>query len=589
MADLGTKLVAIREQARSGRFEQAHAALVRLAQQHPDSIEVASTMARVLGALGRADQARHYALRTLALLTHEPRDADEASELAEIAAIGGEFDRAGRWLAAGAAMDPAHLGRHVLAARFCFNHGQFVECCRVCAAALPAFAHQPDLSMLFANSLRYLTRSREALAVLQHALAAQPDSLTLAINHASLLNYVPGVDPAEVLASHRRCASLIEKQAGPPLPAPGPRRPGPIRVGLVSGDLRGHSVASFVEPVLRGLDRARFHLTCYSVAPTEDAQSQRLRPLADVWTHVPKLSDADLAARIRNHDIDVLIDLSGLTAEQRLGAFALRPARRHITWLGYPNTTGLAAMGWRIVDSITDPPGAERWCTEQLVRLDPCFLCYQPPHDAPAVAPPPCERNGFITFGSFNSFLKMHEGLIATWADIVRAVPGSRLLLKRAGPLSEASRRAVLDRFHAGGVEPGRVEILDFAPTRREHLEAYAKVDIALDTFPYNGTTTTCEALYMGVPVVTLRGETHAGRVGASVLSGAGLSSLIAGSIEDYQSIARRLAGPGVHPLHLRQELRRRLAESALASGCAFAARLAIAIESRLQKAVNSQ
>ena len=265
-----------------------------------------------------------------------------------------------------------------------------------------------------------------------------------------------------------------------------------------------------------------------------DAATERFKGLADRWTTTIGMSDDALADGIRNDGIDILVDLAGHTAGNRLPVFARKPAPVQVTWLGYPNTTGLAAIDCRLVDAVTDPEGeADAFASETLVRLPEGFLCYGARDDAPAPATAPCVATGFVTFGSFNNPAKLSGATLDVWAQLLARLPTARLLLK-GKPFAEAATRAIyLDRLVARGVAADRIELVGWLP-EREHLALHDRVDIALDPFPYNGTTTTCEALWMGVPAVTLRGDRHAGRVGASLLTRIGLSDLIAESVEGY-------------------------------------------------------
>lgn len=527
---------------------------------------------RALLAEGKSAQAAEQANRWLACRPGTPACAAEAVMLAEAAQIAGQVDRAASLLNAACRMNPADAGPPALAARFLGGQGRYVDVCTVCAAALQRRPHHPELTMHFANALRWLTRTREAVQVYQHALGVHPNDLGLTMNYATTLDYLPEADPLRTLVAHRHAAAVARRRAGPALPPAGQRRPGPWRVGFVSGDLRRHSVAGFIEPVLRALAARGVETACYHVAAAEDGVSRGLTGLVARWRHAPHLDHRALADVVRRDDVDLLVDLSGLSANNRLGTMALRPARRQATYLGYPNTTGLEEIGHRIVDALTDPPGSEERAVERLERVEGCFLAWAPPGDAPEVAPPPCLATGRVTFGSFNSSLKLNEPVIALWADIVNAVPGSRLLLKPSGAMDGPSLKVLADRFAAAGLAPDRLEVLAFEPDERAHLAAYGRVDIALDPWPYNGTATTVEALWMGVPVVTMAGSTHAGRVGLSLLAAAGLERLAATDVTGYAAIAAGLALRPQVLAELRQGMRSRVQHGPLGDGSRVAA-----------------
>ncbi|MBL8991459.1 MAG: glycosyltransferase [Phycisphaerae bacterium] len=527
---------------------------------------------RALVAQGHAAQAAEAAERWLAGRPGTPACAAEAVMLAEAAQIAGQVDRAAALLSAACAMNPADAGPAALAARFLGQQGRYMDVCKVCAAALQRRPHHPELTVHFANALRWLTRTREAAEVYRRALAACPDDPGLTMNYATTLDYLPEADPLRTLVAHKHAAAVARRRAGAALPPPGQRRPGPWRIGFVSGDLRRHSVAGFIEPVLRALGSRGVETACYHVAAAEDGVSRRLAGLAARWRLAPHLDHRALADMIRRDDVDLLVDLSGLSANNRLGTMALRPARRQATYLGYPNTTGLDEIGHRVVDAVTDPPGAEERAVERLARVEGCFLAWAPPDGAPEVTPPPCLATGRITFGSFNSSLKLNEPVIALWADIVNAVRGSRLLLKPSGAMDAPSLRAVADRFAAAGLGADRLEVLAFEPDERAHLAAYGRVDIALDPWPYNGTATTVEALWMGVPVVTMAGATHAGRVGLSLLGAAGLARLAATDATGYAAIAAGLAMRPEVLAELRAGMRARVSGGPLGDGSRVAA-----------------
>jgi protein O-GlcNAc transferase len=296
------------------------------------------------------------------------------------------------------------------------------------------------------------------------------------------------------------------------------------------------------------------------------------------------MSDEALAERIRHDGIDILVDLVGHTAMNRLLVFARRPAPIQVTWLGYPNTTGLTAIDYRLVDAVTDPEGeADALASETLVRLPGGFLCYGGHGGAPAPGPAPCLATGTVTFGSFNSPPKLSAATLDAWAQVLARLPESRLLLK-GKPFADAATRALyLGRLAERGVAPERVELAAWLPDQA-HLALYDRIDIALDPFPYNGTTTTCQALWMGVPVVALRGDRHASRVGASLLTQIGLTDLIADSVEAYVETAIALAGDPARLADLRHSLRPRMAASPLCDATGFARKIEQAYRTMWQR-----
>jgi predicted O-linked N-acetylglucosamine transferase (SPINDLY family) len=284
------------------------------------------------------------------------------------------------------------------------------------------------------------------------------------------------------------------------------------------------------------------------------------------------LSNRAIADQVRRDGIEFLVDLAGHTAENRLLVFAHKPAPVQVTWLGYPGTTGMPVIDYRITDDIADPPGeADNYHSETLVRLPQGFLCYGPPQDAPDVSGLPARKNGHITFGSFNNLPKINPEVIALWSRLLDQVADSRLLLKSKQFADAQVRQRFLDLFSVRGIGAERVRLLPMAATTADHLALYRQVDIALDPFPYNGVTTTCEALWMGVPVITLRGERHAGRVGASILSRMGLEELVAENQDQYTGIGIKLAQDIPVLENLRAGLRSHLQSSVLYDGKSFA------------------
>ena len=409
----------------------------------------------------------------------------------------------------------------------------------------------------------------------RQCLSTTPGDLQARSNLLMLLNYLPDADPASVFAEHLEWGRVAESRITRLAPAGGdydPQRR--LRVGYVSPDFREHSVASFIEPVLRHQDRSRFKVCCYSSLPTPDETTLRIRAAVDVWRDIDKLSDGEAAQQIRDDRIDILVDLSAHTSGGRLGIFAARPAPVQMTWMGYPNTTGLGAIDYRITDGVADPAGEDAYYSEALLRLDGCFLCYQPVVDAPQPEPLPALANGYVTFGSFNNFSKINPGVLQLWSEVLKQVPGSRLFLKCPALTDDTVKARVSAELQALGIGAERLDLMGHTRTRQEHLALYGRVDIALDTFPYNGTTTTCEAMWMGVPVLSLVGKHHAGRVGASLLNAAGLTGWLADTPEAFSDIAQSVAKDLAGLNRLRGALRSQLADSTLCDAAGFVRRL---------------
>ncbi len=448
------------------------------------------------------------------------------------------------------------------------------------AQAIECFTHAVSLKPDFAEALNNLGRAlrsqgklQEGLEAFRRALRADPDYADAHSNLLYSLNNDAGHTPQAIFAEHKRWGELHgHPQAVLPPPANPPDPARRLRIGYVSPDLRAHSVAYFLEPILARHDRENFEIYAYAEVPEAkyDATSKRLHGLCDHWLTTCGFSDADLARRIRQDGIDILIDLAGHTAHNRLRCFAHRPAPVQISYLGYPNTTGLATIDYRLTDAWADPPGQEALHTERLVRLASGFLCYTPAGDAAPVGELPALGSDHITFGSFNNFSKLTPQTVELWARLMKHLPGSRLILKNKS-LSDAGTAAhCVAGFASRGIGPERLELIGWLPSRREHLALYARIDIGLDSFPYNGTTTTCEALWMGVPVIALAGDRHAARVGVGLLSQVGLQELIADTPERYVEIARDLSSDLSRLADLRKGLRQRMLTSSLCDAPAF-------------------
>lgn len=342
-----------------------------------------------------------------------------------------------------------------------------------------------------------------------------------------------------------------------------------LRVGFVSGDFRTHSVAHFFEPIATARDRDAFEYFLYSNSSIKDAVSERLSASADAWRDVEALGDEELVELIRADRIDILVDLSGHTDSNRLAVFARRAAPVQVTYLGFPNSTGLPTMDFRITDANTDPPGlADDWSTECLLRLPDSQWCFRPFGGPAQPGPLPARKAGLVTFGSFNSLTKVNDNLLGCWAQILRKLPSSRLRLTRAqSPKRVAEITGLLCQ---SGVAAERIESTRFHSEVPHGLQ-FSGVDIALDPFPYNGVTTTCELLYFGVPVISLRGRNCVSRSGLTILSTLKLSELVASTPEQYVDIAVKLANDLDRLEQLRAGLRDRFERSPLRDEKTFA------------------
>jgi predicted O-linked N-acetylglucosamine transferase (SPINDLY family) len=344
-----------------------------------------------------------------------------------------------------------------------------------------------------------------------------------------------------------------------------------LKIGYVSPDFRSHSVAHFTKDIFNTHNRENVETFCYSNVVIQDDMTRYFEGRSNHWLSITGMTDDAVAERIRRDKIDILVDLAGHTAGNRLPVFIHRPAPVQVSWLGYPNTTGLSTMDYRLTDAVADPPGeADSLHTEKLIRLPYGFLCYQTDDPLPKVSSPPSVTRGYVTFGSLNNLPKVNPKVIRVWSKILNRIPDARLVMKSERLADKTAREKCLQLFGKYGISPDRLDLLTWVPTREKHLEVYSGIDIGLDPFPYNGTTTTCEALWMGVPVITWSGGRHASRVGASILRHAGLPELIADSTETYIELAHKLADDINQLAELRKIARPQMRKSNLMNTALF-------------------
>jgi protein O-GlcNAc transferase len=411
-----------------------------------------------------------------------------------------------------------------------------------------------------------------AIEQLRVACNLNPTYLAAQSTYLMALHNSDRVSPQEIAAATRQWGTWFASQYPTALPSISPSGadfPDVLRVGFISGDFRTHSVAHFFEPVVSARDREAFRYVCYSTAFHQDSVTERIRAHADEWRDVSRLSDDSLIEMIHADQIDILVDLSGHTEFNRLAALARRAAPVQVTYLGYPDSTGLPTMDYRITDAVTDPePDADTWHSESLLRLPESQWCFRPFGTLPDPGPLPAREAGFVTFGSFNNLAKVSETSIHCWAQILLNLPTSRLRLTRIrSPKRAAEIVALLGRL---GVTDERIDCVQYRSDVPHGLQ-FIGVDIALDPYPYNGVTTTCESLYFGVPVITLHGRGGVSRSGLSLLRSLGLCELAASSPEVYVQIAVALALDLPRLEALRASLRTRVEQSSLRDEKRFA------------------
>lgn len=446
------------------------------------------------------------------------------------------------------------------------------------AAFRRAAAIAPDSVQVLLNLAQFLAeagRIPETAPLIEQILRAKPGHPAAVSGLLMTGLYDPGRTPAELARLHRNWAESMEATV-----APVPFRHGDwdperrLTVAYLSADFREHSCAPFIEPLLTAHDRSRFRILLVPTVTHRDARTARFRELADGWIEAFSLDDGPLLERLRDEGVDVLVDLGGHSGHNRIALLAWRPAPVQLEWLGYPFTTGFSRLEGRITDTLVDPPGSEALASEPLLRLDPCYLCWQPPAAGPEPVEAPSLGGAPFTFGSFNHFAKINAAVIETWAAILRRAPGARILLKGKGSQDPVLRERILDGFAAEGVPAGRVLLEGWREDPGSHLGVYHHIDLALDPFPYNGVTTSIEALWMGVPLVALRGVHSLSRQGFMLLSMLGLNELAAAGPGDYIAIAAALARDPQRLRRLRSGLRDRLLASPVCDADGFARRM---------------
>ncbi|HYF19881.1 MAG TPA: tetratricopeptide repeat protein [Ramlibacter sp.] len=437
----------------------------------------------------------------------------------------------------------------------------------------------PAIHSNLGNLLREQGRLAEAQACHREALRLQPRFLGAHSNLLMSMNHDADTPPKASLEQARRFGEEAMAGVGAPMRRRGAlsRRPdGRLRVGLVSGDLRSHPVGYFVQAWVDFIAEHGVDLFAFPTVAREDALTTRLKPAFRGWQALWDAGDDLAARRIAERDVDVLLDLSGHTGHNRLGVFARRPAPVQATWLGYFGTTGLPTLDWLLADRASVAPEDHANFSEGIWYL-PHRLCFAPPQDAAEVAPTPALQRGQVTFGSFQSLGKLRPPVLAAWARVLKRVPGSRLRLQSAqlGDPEVAQRQ--VQQLVSAGISPARLSLHGRMP-RRQYLAAHAEVDILLDTFPYPGGTTTCEALWMGVPTVTLRGDRLLARQGSALMRSAQLEDWVAEDVDGYVELAVRRAADVQALAALRSGLRAHVAASPLFDGRAFARDLAGAL-----------
>lgn len=573
---------------RAGQYAQAETSMRRHLRQSPNDVEALHALAITLIRQNKAEQAEFFARKAASLPGVTPPTFLALGmclvALGRPAEAVGWFRRAHQESPRGG-QDEARMLEWL--GRALWESGDLAEVIPTCERAAQLDQSRLHARWIIGEVLTLAGRPREGLEVYRqlrdHTRRVTPDDPQFQSTLAFQWNYLPDAHAQELLAEHQLAGERMAAVAPRDFPvravADDPERR--LRIAYISPDLRGHPVGTFVEPLLTHHDRRHFEVFCYYTCPVKDEAMRRLQGFADHWKHLGPVAPGVTARAVTDDRIDVVVELSGHTGGTSLTALAARLAPVQVTYLGYPNTTGVPNIDARIVDAHTDPPGeVGALATERLIRLPRCFVCYAPPAEAPppACAPRRETDTGAIRFASFNFPGKVGPWVVEAWARILKQTPGSTLLLKGKSMDNPWLAEQFRARFVGLGVEPSRIRTAAKTATMQDHLAMYLDVDIALDTFPYNGTTTTCDALWMGVPVVAFTGSSHRSRVSASLLSAIGAPELVAANEEGYVRLACELARDAQRLRGYHATLREKMAKSELCDGPGLARAMEAAI-----------
>jgi protein O-GlcNAc transferase len=559
-----------------GRAEEAVLAYRHALATGPDAADTQLELGETLDGLGRYTEAELAYRQALVL---EPDNA--TAQLA----LGENLLRQWRLAEAEAAcrralqLAPDLVPAHGTLATVLLNAGRMDDACDALRAGLETAPDHPILAESLAQTLRDQGQIGAALAHYRRTVDLHPELPTPHSGYLHTLLYDPAATEASLLAAHAAWdqvhAAPLRAEWEPWTNSRDPERP--LRLGFVSADFNLHPVGCFLATVLERLAAERWETICYSTGPRDDLITAQLRHAAGVWCPAQSLSDERLAERIRDDQVDILFDLSGHGPLNRWGVFARKPAPVQVAWIGYRGTTGMAAIDFLLADANLVPAGSDIYYREQIVRLPETALCFSPPLDAPDIGPLPALEQGHVTFGSFNAPAKLNLQQLTAWAELLGRVPGSRLVLRHRGLDDPGTSRRMREAFTAAGIDGQRVELLGLVP-RGKLLAAYQGIDLALDPSPHSGSLTTCEALWMGVPVISMPGATWASRLGTSHLRAAGLDDLVAADQPGYLDLAVQLAGDLERLAALRRELRTRVARSPLCDARRFTQYLTAAL-----------
>jgi len=584
-----------------GKLEQARITYLKLIKLKPDYADAHCNLGAVYQSLNEADNAIN-SLNTAIKL--DPNHVNAYNTLGIMHRSIKNLDLSISCLQKVITLEPSFAEAHNNLGNVFYEQKDYEPAIHCYQSALK---YKADYAEAFNNLGRLLKETghfEKAISTFQQALELQPNNDTFLFNCALLYHemgqsqlaieyYQKIVNLGSALNSHllaMNCFSVFSQEElfklhcewgqetikNLPINRPKTRKLNlkkeqRLRIGYVSADFRMHSVSYFFEPLIAHHDKAKVEVYCYANNKEEDHVTEAIKGYADHWRSITTLSDLDVVNLIHKDKIDILIDLAGHTGGHRLEVFAYKPAPLQITWLGYPNTTGLSTIDYRLTDEQADPEAEDKQLhSEKLIRLPHGFLCFNGDQELDYQPEAPIAKHKYITFGSFNNFIKVTQEVLETWSEILAEIPDSKLVIKSQQLTNKSTQKNILDIFIKQGIDTDRITLLGKVANYNEHLAMYSQIDIALDPFPYNGTTTTFEALWMGVPTLTIRGDHHISRVGASILQRIGLDDFIAHDKQDYIAKAKAYSEDAPYLNQLRKGLRDRAINSDLCNAQQF-------------------
>jgi protein O-GlcNAc transferase len=561
------------------RYSEAVASYGKALALNPALADAHGNLGNALSAMHRHADALAHLDKALSLRPAYPEALNSRgvvlSSLSRYAEALAAFDQA-------LGLQPDSAEAHANRGNVLREMGQFAQARQSYERALQLRPAYPEALSNLAVTLQESGDAEAAIEHYQQALALNPDYLQAHSNMLFAMSFAPRCTPQDYLAQARAYGQKVQALARPfDSWSVAPLSDGqPLRVGLVSGDLRHHPVGLFLEGILALLPRSQIELVAYPTLADDDALTARIQPFFSAWTPLTAMTDEAAARQIHADGIHLLIDLAGHTAGNRLPLFAWKPAPVQLSWLGFLASTGVPGMDYLLADPISVPASAEGDFTEQIWRLPDTINCFTTPAEGPeqGVQDTPASHSGHITFGSYQNPAKVSDAVLSTWSRVLAAVPSARLRLQSRALDHEVERQALTQRLSQAGIDPTRVSLVGAIASREAHLASHREVDIILDTFPYPGITTTCEALWMGVPTLTLAGRTMLSRQGATLLHVVGLDDWVADSEQSYVDLAARHASDVPRLSALRRELRERARLSPLFDAPLFAQRLTQAL-----------